>query len=223
MAQFKKGSFWPLGLVAIGVFLLAYFFWPTVSWYLKFHPQVQKNHAKDSQPQVAGYSQEGIVVQKNADGFSYFVTMDKSRSYSISEFTISVPKLDIKDAKVEVDSLDFQKNLAHLPGSALPGEVGNVFITGHSVLPQFFSPDNYLTIFSTLPKLEIGDLIEAQTAGVIWQYRVVKTSVVDPLDLSVILPPKTDGRFLSLMTCVPPGLSSKRLVATGKLVEGGEN
>jgi LPXTG-site transpeptidase (sortase) family protein len=40
---------------------------------------------------------------------------------------------------------------------------------------------------------------------------------VDPKDVSVINPPDGSGRYLTLMTCVPPGFNAKRLIVLAKL------
>jgi len=71
-------------------------------------------------------------------------------------FYLTIPKLGIEKAEVDTnsESLSPDERLGHYPGSALPGEVGNTFIYGHSVLPMFYDPTNYRTIFSTLDKLE---------------------------------------------------------------------
>ena len=59
-------------------------------------------------------------------------------------FYLSIPKLRIKDALVETNapSLNPDEALGHYTGTALPGEVGNAFIYGHSVLPWFYNPRN---------------------------------------------------------------------------------
>ena len=62
-------------------------------------------------------------------------------------YTVSIPQLKIDKASVEVSGEDLSKNLVQYPGTALPGKSGKTVIFGHSVLPQFFNPKNYLTIF----------------------------------------------------------------------------
>ena len=212
--KFYKRPVWPLLSILAGTAVLVYFFIPTLSYLVKngvgrgdFKPPTSQN--------VQGVSEQGIFVQKE-ENFSYFVSRD-NRLYPYQEFRLSIPKLKIEDAKVTVNSLEFKKSLAHLPGSALPGEVGNVFITGHSLLPQFFDPENYLTIFSTLPELEIGDQIIVDASGIVYDYQVVKVFAVDPSDLSVIAPADNANKYLSLMTCVPPGIGNQRLLVLAKL------
>jgi len=99
----------------------------------------------------------------------------------------------------------------------LPGQYGNTVIFGHSVLPQFFNPKNYKTIFSTLPTLKKGDEILIDFDGVLYRYEVVSLQEVLPENVSV-LEQHYNAEYLTLITCVPPGTYLKRLVATARLV-----
>jgi sortase A len=167
---------------------------------------------------------QNVQVVKDADGFSYFTTTDPKPSTPSAElgrpeeFSISIPKLKIKDANVVTDSTKFDQHLGHFPGTAIPGQIGNAFITGHSVLPEFFDAKNYRTIFSHLSDLEIGDDISVDVAGKTYHYIVQYSKIVDPRDTSVLLPLSPTGRNLTLMSCVPPGTSSKRLVVISSLI-----
>ncbi len=115
-----------------------------------------------------------------------------------------------------VDSNDLSQGLILLPGAALPGEKGNVFISGHSALPIFSK--NQKALFANLPNVKIGDNITLTALGSKFTYRVTDIKVVAPEDISVINPPDEVGRYISLMTCVPPGFNTKRLVVIGKLI-----
>lgn len=170
--------------------------------------------------------QANVQVVKDPDGFSYFTTIYKSpasngpggQGQHPSYFRLSVPKLKIENAKVKVDSLDFKNNLSHFPGSALPGEIGNVFITGHSVLPQFNDPNNYSAIFTKLDSLEVGDEVNVQIEDLTLKYVVQYSKVVNPHDTSVLQPLSSQGKNLTLMTCVPPGSSTKRLIVVASFI-----
>lgn len=106
--------------------------------------------------------------------------------------------------------------VVHFPGTAKPGERGNVFITGHSSYYPW-GDGRYKDIFALLPQIEIGDEI------VIWQdqqrylYRVSEMKEVRPSATDVLA--ATDDNRLTLMTCVPIGTSLKRLIVTAHLVE----
>lgn len=169
-------------------------------------------------------SEKRVTIHKLADGFSYFgvtnsiINQDSKKNHPAS-FIVSIPKIGLENAQVIANSVIFEQNLGHLPGTAFPGEVGNMFITGHSSLPQFYSPKNYKTIFSYLPKLDILDEIQVVANKRTYTYSVEKTFVTDPENISVIDPPDPFGKYLTLMTCVPPGMNTKRLIVLARLVE----
>ena len=66
--------------------------------------------------------------------------------------------------------------------------------------------------------LKKGDQIIIETFASKFIYEVIGIKVVDPNDLSIINAPEQQGRYVSLMTCVPPGLNFKRLVVLGKMI-----
>jgi len=139
-------------------------------------------------------------------------------------FDLKIEKLKINDAVVETNSFNMNpdKYLGHYAGTALPGEVGNVFIYGHSVLPFFFDPNNYKTIFSNLHQLENGDVVEIKYNGQNFKYQVFQKEVLDPKDvkpLETVTPAYLNEKTISLMTCTPPGTSLKRLIVSAKQVE----
>src|SRR3989344_3301184 len=83
-----------------------------------------------------------VQVIKDSDGFTYFITSTSKNLNSSQksqprpgEFFLTIPKLKIDRAIVKVDTLTFAKNLSLFPQTAIPGEVGNAFVTGHSTLP----------------------------------------------------------------------------------------
>ncbi len=123
---------------------------------------------------------------------------------SVGYYTISIPTLRIKDATVSVGGENLNDSLIQYPGTALPGQKGNTTIFGHSVLPAFNNPSDYHRIFSMLPTIQDGDLIEVEYDGVSYRYRVEDKVVVKPTDLSILEQDLSDS-FLTLVTCVPPG------------------
>lgn len=141
----------------------------------------------------------------------------------VSYYTISVPRLQIKDATVEVGGEDLGKSLIQYPGTATPGKSGNAVIFGHSILPQFYNPKSYLSIFSLLPTLEKGDEIEVKYDGVTYNYQVETMFEILPTDLQV-LDQQPDSSYLTLVTCVPPGhpLKPKRLIVRASVVKYNE-
>ncbi len=133
-------------------------------------------------------------------------------------YSLSIPKLKIVDANVEIGSMDLKKSLIQYPQTALPGQLGNAVVFGHSVLPQFFNPKSYLTIFSTLYRLKQGDEIYVKFDQISYKYLIDEMYEVQPTDLSV-LEQRFDGRYLTLITCSPPGTYLRRLIVKAKIVD----
>lgn len=131
-------------------------------------------------------------------------------------YHLSIPSLGIGNAVVSVGIEDLKKSLIQYPGTAVPGKYGNTVVFGHSVLPQFFNPKNYLTIFSTLPKLKPKSEIIIDYNQVKYKYVVEKMIEVPPSDTS-ILAQRYDDSYLTLITCVPPGTYFKRLIVRARL------
>jgi sortase A len=80
--------------------------------------------------------------------------------------------------------------VGHIDGTAAPDASGNVGIAGHR--------DGF---FRGLKDVTPGDLIELVTLRHTSVYRVEKTWIVDPTDVSVLDP--TPGPALTLVTCYP--------------------
>ena len=139
-----------------------------------------------------------------------------SEKITVTEYNISIPKLNISNAHVAVGGDDLANSLIHYIPTSLPGEYGNVTIFGHSTLPQLYDPKNYKTIFTYLPSLEKGDTVIVKMGDLEYEYEVYDMFVVKPDHISV-LEQKYDASYLTLITCVPPGTYWNRLVVRSKL------
>lgn len=159
----------------------------------------------------------GISIEKTTNDFPAIVSKNTDGIRPYKEFTITIPSIGLEKIRTIVDTNNFEQNLGHLSGSVLPGEKGNVFITGHSSLPQFYRPGNFKAIFANLPKVKKGDEIIVDAGEQKFEYVVEGLKIVDPSETWVINPPDNTGRYISLMTCVPPGLYLKRLIVLGRL------
>lgn len=207
----------PLGFLSIGIFLLMQVILPVISFQIWFLGQKYSTGLLVSPNSVGNGGQVLGVSVQNKDNFPViFSSLKRETEATYKEFNLSIPKLKIENANVLVDSNDLSNGFAHLPGSTLPGEKGNVFISGHSALSPLF---NFKTApFAKLTDLKRGDQIQIEASGATFRYVVEDLKVVDPNDLSIIKPPDPLGRYVSLMTCVPPGLNFKRLVVLGKML-----
>lgn len=173
-------------------------------------------------------SAEGQVLSPSSEEEDYTKARNwfpsaKEKNFSLSEgsyYWISIPRLGIKNAKVSLGGEDLAKSLIQYPGTALPGKIGNSVIFGHSILPQFYDPNNYLAIFSTLPALEKRDEIIVDYDGVSYKYLVSEVFEVRPTDVQ-ILDQVASSPYLTLVTCTPPGhpLKPKRLIVRAEIVD----
>lgn len=137
---------------------------------------------------------------------------------TITHYTLSIPKLRIKDALVTIGGDDLDKSLIHYGGTANPGEAGSPVIFGHSILPQFYSPNSYRAIFSLLPNMKAGDEILVNFDGITYKYVVYDYYEVLPDEID-ILEQQYNRKDLTLVTCVPPGTYWRRGIVKARLVE----
>lgn len=204
-----------LTFLSVGMFLIIQAIMPIIAF--ETWEMGQKLQSNLISPQTPGSGNVLGVTIENKDNFPAFVSSKiRETNPNYTRFYLTVPSLNIQKEQVLVDSNDLSKSLAHLPGSALPGEKGNVFISGHSALSQVFSLKN--AVFSRLSDLKKGDQVIIETPGAKFVYAIESLKVVNPSDVSVINAPEEMGRYVTLMTCVPPGLNFKRLVVLAKML-----
>lgn len=150
------------------------------------------------------------------------------REYS-DEMRLTISSANINNIKVtpnvesyeeDVYNLYLKSGLAHFQGTPLPGDGGNSFIYGHSAVPSFFTRNRNLpeTIFSNLENVEIGDQVDVQKDGVTLKYIVRNKKIVEPTDFS-ILKSQGEKETITMMTCWPLGVPSKRLIVVAERYE----
>jgi sortase A len=124
---------------------------------------------------------------------------------------IEIARLGLSVMVVEGDDgKTLRRAAGHVPGTALPGQPGNVGITGHR--DTFFRP---------LRNIQLDDVITLTTLQGEYRYRVVSTEVVSPEDVAVLEP--TGGEILTLMTCHPfyfVGAAPNRFIVRAERVRG---
>ena len=203
--------------LGIGVFVLMQIIMPFVSFKMwEIFAFSSEAALIDPAPVSANGDLAPQFEIQTIDNFPVFIGKPSKTPRAYKEFKLAIPKIKLESSIVSVESLKFEETMAHLPGSALPGEKGNVFVTAHSMLPNFATKETK-AYFAKLPDVKKGDEIIVDALGQRYTYTVTELKIVDPKDISVILPPDSNGRYISLMTCVPPGFNTKRLIVVGKL------
>lgn len=143
-----------------------------------------------------------------------------------SNMYISIDSVGIKGVKISpnVESIDekvydqyLKSGLAHFKGTPLPGDGGNSFIYGHSAVETFFNRHNNLpeTILTRLESVDIGDKVNIVKDESTLEYIVRNKKIVSPDDFS-ILRSQGDKEVVTLMTCWPLGVGTKRLVVVAE-------
>lgn len=105
---------------------------------------------------------------------------------------------------------DLAKGPGHYPGTALPGAVGNVVISGHR--------SGHGDPFLDFDLLELGDEITLRQSGAWWTYRITKAPRIIEPTMRRVLDQPSDTRVLTLTTCWPKYGNEKRMVIRADLV-----
>ena len=167
---------------------------------------------------VFGLAYAGYVI---ADAHIY-QTIEQSRFESVSRSEerhpviegspigeMEVPRLGLKAIFVQGDSPRILRHaVGHISETALPGESGNVVLTGHR--DSFFRP---------LRSIQPGDAITIKTLDGEFEYRVESTEVVLPSDVQVLQP--SNENTLTLVTCFPfyyVGAAPKRFIVRARQI-----
>ena len=104
---------------------------------------------------------------------------------------LDIPRLKVSAVVAEGDDEDTLKvAVGHLPDTPFPWQAGNSVLAGHRD-----------TFFRALKGVRPGDEIRLATSRGELRYRVERTLVVEPDDVSVVEP--SPERRLTLITCFP--------------------
>ena len=104
---------------------------------------------------------------------------------------IDIPRLGVSAVvRAGSDARTLRLAVGHIPGTAYPGDPGNVGLAGHRD-----------TFFRKLRDIRPDDVIRIATPDGTYDYRVERTTVVNPKDIWVLDPSEQD--VLTLVTCYP--------------------
>ena len=174
-------------------------------------------------PVAAGKIDRAIERQKRDPDGAVIRKSVASRGPESRMLRMTIPKMaqirnDTVPYSVSDDKKAFRKHAAvHLRGTGNPWDrQANVYIAGHRL--GFPGTDSWLS-FWDLNVLDKGDrVLITDSAGKRYVYRVFKTFVVDPDDVSVTRP--LQGRnIVSLQTCTLPDYSRRLIVQAEKVAE----
>jgi len=122
---------------------------------------------------------------------------------------LAIPRLHVRAMVREGDSdHTLRIALGHIPGTAYPGQIGNVGIAGHRD-----------SLFHGLKDVAADDEITFETPRASYVYRVESTQIVKPDHTEVLKPGPT--RELTLVTCFPfeyVGSAPDRFIVKARLI-----
>jgi LPXTG-site transpeptidase (sortase) family protein len=116
--------------------------------------------------------------------------------------------LVFRDGKLQYDTPTVEAG--QYAGTADPGTFGNTVIGGHVALRGGAG------VFTTLPNVKVGALVEVESGATAFRYQVIEVRMVAPDATEVMA--QTQDATLTLITCSEDGARAKRVVVIGKLV-----
>lgn len=120
---------------------------------------------------------------------------------------IYIPKIAVLQTIYRgVTKPTLDKGVGWWPGTAMPGNVGNVVLGGHRVSKK--KP------FRNLDQLQPGDEIFLSSDEGDYVYLVDRVFIVNPSDVWII--DQTNEATLTLFACHPPGSTRERIVVVAK-------
>jgi LPXTG-site transpeptidase (sortase) family protein len=119
---------------------------------------------------------------------------------------------EVSEASFSLGTWDVPRYTAahYWPIAAFPGTVGNIVVAGHVGYRD--------TIFNHLPQIHTGDDVTLYVGSTQHRYVVREVLTLLPQDTWVMQP--TSAETLTLITCVPIGIYSHRLVVRAEPVRG---
>lgn len=121
---------------------------------------------------------------------------------------IEIPRLHVSAVvRAGSDARTLRLAVGYIPGTALPGEPGNMGLAGHRD-----------TFFRRLRDIRPHDEIRVETSRGTYRYQVEGTKIVDPDDVWVLDP--TSHPTLTLVTCYPfsyIGSAPRRFIVRAQL------
>lgn len=159
------------------------------------------------------------AVKDNVLGNILDINTDIPGRLEIPSLKINVPIIWSKDTK-SFDK-DLKSGVVHYPGTALPGEIGTSYISGHSSNYAWVQ-GNYNRIFSKLN--DIADfssfkvtVVQKNGKDAILNYVVKSRKQYSATDQEQFA--NTGKSVMALSTCWPVGTTAKRLVVFGELTQ----
>lgn len=231
------GALIPVFLIAAGFTMIYQQFFPDFKEYLK----LRVDYYETSNIALASENYVSRAEYLSNPGAEYFKELkeeavatnqllaDPTSNKYKGKFKLSIPSLGIKDVQVianvesdveEIYDSFLEGGLAHFNGTGLPisDMKNNTVVYGHSASGNYYERTKDPTAsFSELKNVKIGDEILIKMEGKEYKYRVAKSKIVQPHDVSIVTG-EIGKETLTLFTCYPDGNSANRFVVVANPV-----
>lgn len=222
--QFRRiGRKFGFGLVSLSFLFLFLTFGPMIRLEL-FYRLSNKNAVTTQEIQIEKTVQATIPTFTISDEAKRDLATKEAAQLGVdTNFSLVIPKIDAK-AKIiaNVDAgnetayrLALKEGIAHLAGTAFPGEKGTIYLFAHST-DTLANVSRYNAVFYLLKELQPADRITVFYQGLKYEYEVSQRVITDSQDTSWLTP--VGEERLILQTCWPPGTIQKRLLVIAKPV-----
>lgn len=174
-----------------------------------------------------GQTSAGIPVNGPGCGTDPIEYDGNGNPKMICDNYVYIPKIRVAAPIVRPTSTDeatiddaLLKGVVHYPGTAEPGQRGNVFLTGHSSF-YWWVDTKFRNVFTLQPQLENNDEVIIYKNGIRYSYRVFTKFEVSPNQTEVLA--QTPESIVTLSTCVPIGTSYRRMIVQARQVQPDPN
>jgi LPXTG-site transpeptidase (sortase) family protein len=151
-----------------------------------------------------GIENNGIVSTNELNGNSF-----RESRITVGDINLDAPIVHPESVDINTLNTAIAQGVAHYPGSGEPGEVGNVFLFGHSTNLRIVNNQNY-AVFNRLKELKAGAMIRIESDGNEYWYVVKSVSLKKADETWINL--ATSKKLLTISTCNVFGAKEDRYV-----------
>jgi len=165
------------------------------------------------------------VLKDNLKNYDFnFNTLPPTNRINIPTIGLDVPLITSKYKNVDdfsnwVFDDELENWVVKYPTTPSPWNIGNTLIFGHTSHERR-DKNPYWTVFSKIPKLNPGDIIELVWEWKLYKYRVFTTIIDKPSQVNKTYMEYQDKDYLTLMGCYPLGKTSKRMLVIAENIDG---
>lgn len=201
----------------------------TKIWEVSDSGRITKSHKQEYLDTLFKTQKAGAKHNIKEDIYAYYKTRPQTLDFQfntlppdkriiIPDLGIQAPINDVEgdiQAKMQDGSFteELKQGVVHYPTTPWPDELGTTMIFGHTS-NFFWVKSAYNTVFSKIPELKPGQIIQLIWNGKVYEYEVKEQEIVKPNEVPEAYAKKYDQnqKRLALMGCYPIGTRDKRVI-----------